>query len=71
MEVTNDYYIDIFLTQTYKSLGQYEIISNTDIIGQLTEFALYDLTQYSNKAFEPPQELEFIIITGITSSRLD
>jgi len=71
MEEINEYYIDIFLTETYKSLGQYEIITNPDIVGELKEFSLYDLTQYSNKAFEPPQELEFIVITGLTSSKLE
>jgi hypothetical protein len=64
------YYFDVFLTETYKSLGQYEIISNPDIIGQLTSITLTDNIS-TLRADNPPQELEFILITGITKSRLD
>lgn len=62
------YYFDVFLTETYKSLGQYEIISNPDIIGELTSTTI---SLSSLRAFNPPSELEFILITGITKSRLD
>ena len=34
----NFYYIDIFLTQTYKNLGQYDIIRNNEFFGELIEF---------------------------------
>jgi hypothetical protein len=64
------YYLDVFLTETYKSLGQYEIISNPNIIGQLTSITLIDNIS-TLRADNPPQELEFILITGITKSRLD
>ena len=62
------YYFDIFLTETYKSLGQYEIITNPDIIGQLTSTTI---TSSSLRAYNPPTELEFVLITGITKSRLN
>jgi hypothetical protein len=67
------YYFDVFLTETYKSLGQYEIISNPDIIGELksTTLILDNNTPSSERAFNPPSELEFTLITGITKSRLD
>ena len=74
MEVVNTntqfYYFDIFLTETYKSLGQYEIINNPDIIGQLTSITLTDNIS-TLRTYNPPTELEFIIITGITKSRLE
>jgi hypothetical protein len=74
MEVVNTntefYYFDVFLTETYKGLGQYEIINNPDIIGQLTSITLNENVS-TLRAYNPPQELEFIIITGITKSRLD
>lgn len=74
MEVVNTnrefYYFDIFLTETYKGLGQYEIINNPDIIGQLTSITLNENVS-TLRAYTPPAELEFIIITGITKSRLD
>lgn len=73
------YYFDIFLTETYKSLGQYEIITNPDIIGQLKTINLNNgpiilddtNTPTGERSFNPPSELEFILITGITKSRLD
>jgi hypothetical protein len=69
----NEYYLDIFLTQTYKGLGQYEIIENANIIGELKEFTLYDLTEppSGNRVIKLPSGEEFIIITGITESKLN
>jgi hypothetical protein len=67
---TEFYNFDIFLTETYKGLGQYEIINKPDIIGQLTSITLNENVS-TLKAFNPPAELEFTIITGITKSRLD
>jgi hypothetical protein len=76
MEVVNTntktefYYFDVFLTETHKSLGQYEIITNPDIIGQLTSITLNENVSIL-RADNPPKDLELIIITGITKSRLD
>jgi hypothetical protein len=70
MEVVNGfYYFDVFLTETYKSLGQYEIITKPDIIGQLTSITLNK--NFFNLRDVPPIELEPITITGITKSRLN
>jgi hypothetical protein len=64
------YYFDVFLTETYKSLGQYEIINNPNIIGELTAITLNNNVG-SFKSYNPPLELVPVIITGITKSRLD
>jgi hypothetical protein len=60
------YYFDIFLTETYKSLGQLEAITNNQIIGQLTaitfnqnQLQLYDTIPQTN-----------ITVSGLTTSRL-
>jgi hypothetical protein len=74
MEAVNSnidfYYFDVFLTETYKGLGQYEEITKPDIIGQLTSITLNDSVS-GLRGYTPPAELEFITITGITKSRLD
>jgi hypothetical protein len=62
------HYFDVFLTETYKSLGQYEIITKPDIIGQLTSITF---TNNSISIVNPPTQLGSITITGITKSRLD
>jgi hypothetical protein len=65
--VNNNYYLDIFLTQTYNNLGQYEIIQNKEIFGDLTQFDLTGQTQL------PPIEQNqstLVVITGYTQSRL-
>jgi hypothetical protein len=61
------YYFDIFLTETYKSLGQLESITNDQIIGELTaitfnqnELPLYDTIPQTN-----------ITVSGLTASRLE
>jgi hypothetical protein len=61
------YYFDVFLTETYKSLGQYEVINNPNIIGELTAITLTNSVTIVN----PPTQLGSITITGITKSRLD
>ena len=74
MEAVNSnidfYYFDVFLTETYKGLGQYEEITKPDIIGQLTSITLNDSVS-GLRGYTPPTELEFITITGITKSRLE
>jgi hypothetical protein len=74
MEAVNSnidfYYFDVFLTETYKGLGQYEEITKPDIIGQLTSITLSDSVS-GLRGYTPPPELELITITGITKSRLD
>jgi hypothetical protein len=62
------YYLDILLTETYKNLGQYENITNPDIIGELTTISFQQnvvpITTQSTSL--PP-----VLITGLTVSRLN
>jgi hypothetical protein len=68
MSQTN-YYINIFLTETYKSLGQYEIITNNNIIGELKSISLNNVSTLYDENNE--QNVNTITITGLTSSRLE
>jgi hypothetical protein len=61
------YYIDIFLTHTYKNLGQYDIIKNNIITGELKEF---DFTTQSLLEPIPIASPSLAIVTGYTKSRL-
>lgn len=61
------YYIDIFLTHQYKNLGQYTLIENNDIVGELTDFDLLNQNQLPPFDFGQPS---VAIVTGYTSSRL-
>lgn len=64
--IINYYYLDIFLTQTQKNLGQFSLINNLDIIGDLTTFNL------TNKLPEIiSTSSTTITVTGLTSSRLE
>jgi hypothetical protein len=69
MEVTN-FYINIFLTQTQKNLGQFSLISNNEIIGDSIEFAP-NLNRQSNTTINLPTNSTTITVTGLTSSRLE
>lgn len=62
------YYINISLTQTYKSLGQYEVIKNDEIIGSLTSFNLQGQTTLAPFPTSQPSN---VTISGLTKSRLD
>ena len=68
MEVTN-FYINIFLTQTQKNLGQFSLITNNEIIGDLIEFAP-NLSRQSNTTNSPSISTT-VTVTGLTSSRLE
>lgn len=61
------FYFDIFLTETYKSLGQYEIIKNPEIIGELTT-NVFSLNIPNTSTPSTPKS---ITVTGLTKSRLD
>jgi hypothetical protein len=67
MEVVNGfYYFDVFLIETYKNLGQYDLITNNEIIGTLTTITFTQNTVQSNQ-----QSVPFNInVSGITKSRL-
>jgi hypothetical protein len=60
------YYLNILLNKTYKNLGQYETITNNQIVGTLTTITFTQNTIQPN-----PQSLPFNInVSGITKSRL-
>lgn len=69
MEVTN-FYINIFLTQTQKNLGQFSVITNPDIIGDSITFDS-NLNRQSNTTITLPTNSTTITVTGLTSSRLE
>lgn len=60
------FYLNIYLKETYKGLGQYEVISNNEIIGQLTSITF---TQTTLEPYPMPESFT-INISGITKSRL-
>jgi hypothetical protein len=62
------YYIDIFLTQTQKNLGQFDIIKNNEIIGDLIAF---DFTSQNSISPISPSDVGIITLTGLTTSRLN
>lgn len=68
MAVTN-FYINIFLTQTQKNLGQFSLITNKEIIGDLITF----LNLNNQPTVTPilPTTPTTITVTGLTSSRLE
>lgn len=69
LPIENDYYhLDIFLYSTYKNLGQYDIIKNNEIIGDLTTF---DLIGQGSLEPTPTNDIGSVTITGLTNSRLD
>jgi hypothetical protein len=61
------YYIDILLTHKYKNFGQYELIQNNDIIGELTDFDLLNQNQLQPFDFGPSS---VAVVTGYTESKL-
>ena len=62
-----NYYLDIFLTQTQKNLGQFNLISNNEIIGDLGQFDFAIQNQIEAIAAD---EIINVTLTGLTSSRL-
>jgi hypothetical protein len=66
--ISNEYYyIDVLLTHQYKNFGQYELIENNDIIGELTDF---DFTTQSQLTPFDFGQTSVAIITGYTTSKL-
>jgi len=61
------YYIDILLTHKYKNLGQYELIIDNNIIGELKKSNFTTQNQLQPFNFGPSS---IAIITGYTESRL-
>ena len=70
MEESEFYYFNIFLTEKYKSLGQYEIITNPDIIGELETIEI-SLGRTSTSTSTQSTTLPPILVTGLTTSRLN
>lgn len=68
MAVTN-FYINIFLTQTQKNLGQFSLITNPDIIGDKITFNFNN--QNSIPQNTQTNTTTTITVTGLTSSRLE
>lgn len=66
--VPDYYYLDILLTNSYKNLGQYENVINSEIIGELTEF---DFTTQSELPLLESGQTGIAIITGYTTSKLN
>lgn len=66
----SNFYINIFLKETYKNLGQYELITDKDIIGDLTAFTLTQNTQTVVNNVNTQNQPD-ITITGLTSSKLN
>ena len=67
--IINYYYLDIFLTQTQKNLGQFSIIKNNDIVGDLIAFDF--ASQNSISQIAQTNIGTNITVTGLTSSRLN
>ena len=66
--IENYYYLDIFLTQTQKNLGQFNIISNNEIIGDLIAF---DFASQNSISPISPSDVGIVTLTGLTISRLN
>jgi hypothetical protein len=71
MAAINYYYLNIFLKNTYKNLGQVEAVKDKSSIK-----GLLDLTAFTiNQTQTPPQPSQFntrnITVTGLTQSRLN
>jgi len=62
------YYFNILLKETYKNLGQYEIITNPDIIGDLQSITF---SQTNSSIVQQTTTLPPILVTGLTTSRLN
>jgi hypothetical protein len=62
------YYFDVFLTETYKSLGQYEPITNPYIVGDLKQVTI-NQTTVPPPIFQP--QPPFVNLSGICKSRLE
>jgi hypothetical protein len=62
------YYIDIFLIQTQKNLGQFSIITNDEIVGDIITFNFNNQNSISQNT--QTDTITDITITGLTSSRL-
>jgi hypothetical protein len=62
------YYIDIFLTQTQKNLGQFSIITNDEIVGDIITFNFNNQNSISQST--QTDISTNITVTGLTSSRL-
>jgi hypothetical protein len=74
MAVTNYYYLNIFLKNTYKNTGQVETVGDKSSIKGTIDFTAFTFSQASQNttnqtSFLPPKRS--IIFTGITKSRLD
>jgi hypothetical protein len=65
----SDFYLNIFLTQTQKNLGQFSLINNNEIIGDLITFA--NLNNQPTVTPVLPTNPTTITVTGLTSSRLE
>jgi hypothetical protein len=64
------YYINVFLKQTQKNLGQFSTIKNNQIIGDLKELpSFYFENQTQNTINQSTSET--VKITGLTKSRLN
>jgi len=62
------YYFNIFLKETYKNLGQYEIITNPEIVGDKKTI---NFEQNKLQLTAQSTTLPSILVTGLTKSRLD
>jgi len=71
MAATNYYYLNIFLKDTYKNLGQVELAKDDTIITGMLDLTAFTITQTQI----PPQPSQFnqriITVTGLTQSRLN
>lgn len=70
MAVTN-YYLNIFLKNTYKNLGQIETVKNNTIITGMLDLTAFTLTQTKTSVINNQFNPRTIIFTGITKSRLN
>lgn len=68
MEESQFYYFNILLTETYKNLGQYENITNPEIIGDKTTI---NFEQNRIELSTQSTPLPPVSITGLTTSRLN
>lgn len=70
-ELKTFYYVDVFLTQTQKNMGQFTTIKNNQIIGDLKELPSFYFENQTENTINQSTTPNTVKITGLTASRLN